>query len=291
MKTTICILLLLALTEITKPQQSEYPITLGVKHFEEWIETPIQIETIKVNGKEVSRGKAFQHNENWLKDLSLVIKNISKSPIAGFSVGIHFAHDNEGKPYLPIVEVKAGKQYTFSRDGVGPDLNLQPGQTYEVAVPFEWWESHRYHRSHHSGLPETILRRALLVPEYAGFDHDNIWLRGAYMHRDPDDEKTFLMDERQHKKITELLNRPTIRKAGFNRPIPGCSVTDEIKAVACIQPGCTNCSVAKVVPKNQSPGFNVITVSRECERVVGGQLVPCGCCQNVTELNYNVVCK
>jgi hypothetical protein len=50
-------------------------------------ETPLELVEIKVAGKSIILGQPFDADENWLKNMTLRVKNISNKPIIAFGVG------------------------------------------------------------------------------------------------------------------------------------------------------------------------------------------------------------
>jgi hypothetical protein len=61
--------------------------------FPEWAssseedESQLELVEIKVAGRPIVLGQSFDAAENWLKDMTLRVKNISKKPIVAFGIG------------------------------------------------------------------------------------------------------------------------------------------------------------------------------------------------------------
>jgi hypothetical protein len=58
------------------------------------IQMPVEIVSIKLNGKEIQPGEKIQGNDDWLQGLGFTLKNISEKPIAYVNVILLFPQPN-----------------------------------------------------------------------------------------------------------------------------------------------------------------------------------------------------
>lgn len=63
------------------------PFPEWASSYDEDEEVPLALAEITVAGRPVILGQMFEANENWLKDMTLRVKNISDKPIIAFGVG------------------------------------------------------------------------------------------------------------------------------------------------------------------------------------------------------------
>ncbi len=100
-------------------------------------EDRLELIEIKVAGRPVIPGQAFDADENWLKDMTLRVKLIGPKPVVAFQVsGVLFAGLNE-KP-LPHESVKNGLGWRWGK-GFDPEKEkhrgaiLKPGEIIELS--------------------------------------------------------------------------------------------------------------------------------------------------------------
>lgn len=271
------------------------------------MEIPVQVTEIRVKGKRVELDLPFLHTEDWLRDFSVVVKNTSDRAILGVSLNLEWATDpNDDIPYIPETFIYAGQQFLRGSDGPGRKLVLNPGETIELFVEKSWWESHNNHiagtaHATHKQIPETIRRSATLKYDYVGFDPDSVWVKGNYAHRDPNNQNRFIADEIQRKKISRILKQEggqaRVLKASYmpGGRLPGCQRFTNVTFTTCTLTNCPGqpsgaCTVPRDLTHDESPGWKNRNVSKECTKVVGGEIVACGCCQTTSEIDSNQYC-
>jgi hypothetical protein len=221
-----------------------------MRKYPAWIEMPVQVTEIRVKGKRVELDVPFLHTEDWLRDFSVVVKNISDKPILGLSLNLEWATDPSDEiPYIPETFIYAGQQFLLGPDGPGRKLVLKPGETIELFVEQSWWESHNNHiagtaHETHKQIPETIRRSATLKYDYVGFDRDYAWVHGFYSYRDPDNQNVFKVDETRRKKISRILKQEggqvRVLKASYmlGGSLPGCQIYDSQGLTTCTRLNC-----------------------------------------------------
>jgi hypothetical protein len=54
------------------------------------IQMPVEIVSIRLNGKDLLPGEKIQGNDKWLQGVSFTLKNISDQPLAYVNIGLKF---------------------------------------------------------------------------------------------------------------------------------------------------------------------------------------------------------
>ena len=65
------------------------------------IEAPVEIISVKLNGKEVRPGEKVKGDDDWLRGLTFTLKNISPQPVAYVEVALQFPRPQAVKVILP----------------------------------------------------------------------------------------------------------------------------------------------------------------------------------------------
>jgi hypothetical protein len=105
------------------------------------IQMPVEIVSIKLNGKEIRPGDKLKGNDEWLKGVSFTLKNISDKPIAYVNIGFKFPLPNGFVVYsLPYgVDLYHGDA---RRESSPPAI--QPGQSLDLVLTKQRYESFLY---------------------------------------------------------------------------------------------------------------------------------------------------
>jgi hypothetical protein len=104
--------------------------------YDEDEEVPLELVEIKVSGKPVVLGRQFDADENWLKNLTLRIKNISNKPITAFGVGggLLVGVDEELPPHASFrdgIGWRWGKEFD-PKKRKSEGTVLKPGEVVEL---------------------------------------------------------------------------------------------------------------------------------------------------------------
>jgi hypothetical protein len=108
---------------------------------------PIQVSNFKEGNDSVTPGIPIQAGEDWLKNFSLTVKNVSPKEITWVAVDIDVVNTANGtrlRPYSSQALLELGQHPRYSRSGEkmppGPDppLSLPPGQQLTVSFASQY---------------------------------------------------------------------------------------------------------------------------------------------------------
>ena len=113
------------------------PFPAWASSIDEDDEIPLELVEIKVAGRPVILGQAFDADESWLKNMTLLVKNVGSKPIIAFEVGggLLAAVDEELPRYASF---RYGIGWTWGK-GFAPEKEkakgavLKPGQIVELS--------------------------------------------------------------------------------------------------------------------------------------------------------------
>ncbi len=151
---------------------------------------PIEVFDLKVKDKVVSFGEAFEADADWLKDVSLKIKNTSKKTIVCIPVGLVFP---ETAP-SPMMHLKLFGNPTNSkvRDG-RQSLELKPGEVLAVSLADEY-ERLKALVEHRRSIDS--IGTLTLETNRAYFDDGMMWDMGGLYRPDPDNFGKWILVEK-----------------------------------------------------------------------------------------------
>jgi hypothetical protein len=146
------------------------------------IQMPVEIVSIKLNGREVKPGEKVKGNDDWLLGASFELKNISDRPIVYVAVGLRFIRPERiaGFTLSHGVDFSRGD---FRRDSSPPAI--QPGETVNLVINQEKFATLQRILTL-SDMPRSFDVAPYLI-ERVSFedDRDVIWEGGYLMRRDP----------------------------------------------------------------------------------------------------------
>ncbi len=98
------------------------------------IQMPVEIVSIKLNGRDVNPGEKVKGDDDWLQGLSFTVKNISEKPIAYVAISLRF----EQPERIVGFTLSYGVDYSrgIPRSGTSP-LPIQPNQTVDLTLTKE----------------------------------------------------------------------------------------------------------------------------------------------------------
>jgi hypothetical protein len=96
------------------------------------IQMPVEIVSIKLNGKDIVPGEKFAGSENWLQGVSFTLKNISDQPIAYVSIAFKFPLPN-GFVVVCVLNHGINLSHGEIRREPSPP-SIQPGQSVDLVM-------------------------------------------------------------------------------------------------------------------------------------------------------------
>lgn len=143
------------------------------------IQMPVEIVSIKLNGRDIKPGEKIRGDDDWLQGLSFTLRNISAKPIAYVAMSLRFEQPKRvvGFGLTYGVDYSRGQP----RSGASP-LPIQPNDTVELTLTAE-----RYTNLLEILKTAEIPRSVEVVPylvERVSFEDDfNVIWEGGYLKR------------------------------------------------------------------------------------------------------------
>jgi len=250
-KSTACAVLLLsiALTPVWSVQSApavsqSTQAVIYMQKLPAWAEQPLEVQKMVVGDKAVEDSSLFEAGDFWMKDLTVTVKNVSKSTIQGFNLALQFSPD------VKLAEVELSKGLSFGIESAGHEINLAPGESTDVSVTASWFDALKFHVMHME-LPPGALRSVTLKIKEVYFDINHAWFRGFFVIRDANNPERFIADESQRSKTAKSMYEQKLRDqakqvknvAFVPRVLPACVVYTQSLRVPCTKTGCTDCKV------------------------------------------------
>jgi hypothetical protein len=154
---------------------------------------PVEIISIKLNGKDVRPGEKIKGDDGWLQGLSFAFKNISGKPIAYVGVGLRFP---QPKGYV-VYSLNYGVDFSRGeprRESSPPAI--QPGETLDLVLTKEKYPT--FLRILALGGASSSFDTATYFIERVCFENESdvIWEGGNLKRRDPNQFTKFNVIER-----------------------------------------------------------------------------------------------
>jgi hypothetical protein len=146
---------------------------------------PVEITKLKLKGKPINFDRAFDAEDDWIKGLSVDVKNVSDREIVYLKIELNFpADDSEERFYVTYLE--HGRQPAEGSDTAAPTIKpIRPGETITLAVPEGVPEAVRRSLRKEGSGNALKLNRIKLYANQAWFDKDTMWMLGTTFVRDP----------------------------------------------------------------------------------------------------------
>jgi hypothetical protein len=143
------------------------------------IEMPVEITSIRLNGKNVVPGEKIKGDDDWLQGLSFTVKNVSDRPIAYVAVSLRFTNPKRATGFT----LSYGPDYSRGepRSGYSP-LPIQPGQTVDLTLTKERYPNFLEILSMGEN-PRSFDVAPYLIERVSFEDDPNIVWEGGYLKR------------------------------------------------------------------------------------------------------------
>ncbi|MFL6333254.1 MAG: hypothetical protein ACJ754_07940 [Pyrinomonadaceae bacterium] len=154
---------------------------------------PVEIVSVKLNGRDVRPGEKIPGDDDWLRGLSFTLKNISDKPVAYVAVALQFPQPQGYVAYLLSygVDLSHGEH---RRESSPPAV--EPGGTVDLVLTLEKYPG--FLRILERGEAARSFDAAPYYVERVCFEGepDLIWAAGMLKRRDPDRPTEFITIER-----------------------------------------------------------------------------------------------
>lgn len=142
---------------------------------------PLEFSNLRAGGGAINFDQPFQAGDNWVKDLSFDLKNVSGKVITHFRVGLHL-HNPNNQQRVVVTMVFHGRN--TGMPGVEPSLRIAPGEIVHAVYEDKQYESFK-RMCHQIGLGKVV--EATLSIEMVVFDNETAWRNGYLLRRDLSD--------------------------------------------------------------------------------------------------------
>ena len=237
--------------------QTELAATvIEIDEWREYVPQPISIVGLKYGDNIVASGENFQAPPSWIKDLSVRIKNVSSQTLKYVEVTVNFPRDANDSPILAQVSLSKGFPYIITTKLPTSDqLSLSPGEEVELSVSESAYKAFEWNVKTASP-PSSLLRSAKVKTEAVAFSPNRIWMRGAYLDRDPQTPGRWVVDQEEQDRIIRRMQIQkqglTLKRIGFNpvvfstvHVVGGCFRWNDAEVLYCSGTGCTTCTVGQ----------------------------------------------
>jgi hypothetical protein len=161
---------------------------------------PVEIVAVKVKGAPVERDREFAGDSDWLKGMTVTIKNVSDKPVVYVTVSAdaHYEKDgvrrrtSDGRDYVATIDLGYGVRPHLPGEPVRSysATPLMPGQTADLVLgAIQRDELYWLLRDYSTDIPELKLR----VDHVAWYGKDDtMWIRGRMHRLDPNDPRHWM---------------------------------------------------------------------------------------------------
>ena len=187
---------------------------------------PAEIVDIRVDGKRITPSTPLREADDWLRRLSVVIKNTSDKPISYLSVGLTTYYERDGQrlkkhgdEFVALIELPYGLPPCGGRRDpyIPAAMSIPSGAVIEIGVAQELQE--QLNRLLMSEGGSTQIRSVTLALYEVVFEGETKrkWRTGSWLERDANDPKLWNV-------ISETKTSPALSQL---RPLLGLSLSPE----------------------------------------------------------------
>lgn len=217
-----------------------------------WNNEPVEITGVHINGKQVGNDVPFSADDDWMRELSIDVKNISGKNISYMRFELLFPLKDSPRPHY----YAEGVEYGEMPGGTGTSQVNKPGET--IRLSFSVDVSLLKSKLQEKGDAKYLgLNNAKLSVEQVYFDNSTAWINGLMFRFN---EATKKWDEiaqiKQESQIAELAHSS---KSGTinTRPSAQCFKPYSVRESCCEDGRFVNLS---------EPGDNVCVGSSEVDK-------------------------
>jgi hypothetical protein len=158
---------------------------------------PIKITKLKAKGRLIRLGEKFVAEDDWLKGLTISVKNTSGKSIVFIEIGIQFPRTaGATQERIAVDTLVYGSQELPLKVNDSPDTSppIVPGETVDIKLSDEQLGAIK-RLLRETNYPAQILRVEMMIRGVL-FSDDTKWIGGELFRRDPNDSETWIrMDQ------------------------------------------------------------------------------------------------
>ena len=147
-----------------------------------WPGEPVQIIALKVPDQKVDFGSRFQAGDDWLRALTISVKNVSDKTVCWINIAIDI--NSESHEQAIRERLLFGRWPSQSTERKGQQI-LRPGESVDIHFPEKNYQELKAFRKE-KNYPGSINVVKVSVDEvgFAG-ERDVLWIAGHFNRRDP----------------------------------------------------------------------------------------------------------
>lgn len=266
--------------------QAETQTRIGIRNHV--YKAPLEVVGLNIGGRSIAAGDQFSAGRDWIKRLTITVKNTSDRDLIGVGASVEFPYDDKDQPQLPEIEFLAGFDPTLNLGAT--DFLLRPGDTTELQLPNGWHKAVDavVKIAGNMGRP-TLTHNVTATPIFTAFSSTEVWQRGSYrLFEDGKWKPNTAAMKRVAQEVRELLSKPRMFKASMPQTAQ-CGDDNGCTTVACeagIPFACPTCLLCPGTTIVCSPGWRLRNRFVFCRDINGN----CSCTLLVSEPNYAVPC-
>jgi hypothetical protein len=157
-----------------------------VVHKEDDPTAPVEISRLKHKGQPTDFNRAFDADttDDWLKNLSVEVKNISNREIIYLRVELDFPKDDSDN-HVFVTYLEYGQRPNDSNSSPSATKPIQPGESVTLTVPDWVAGAVRRNLEKEGSGSALLLNRVKIYANQAWFDKNTMWMLGTTFVRDP----------------------------------------------------------------------------------------------------------
>ncbi|MCA1601035.1 MAG: hypothetical protein LC776_05130 [Acidobacteria bacterium] len=164
------------------------------------IQMPVEILSVKLNGRDIQPGEKLRAGEDWLRGLSFTLKNVSDKPIAFVRITLQFSYPEDSARPGRIVGyfLSYGLDITSERPSHWKNAPgaIQPGKAVNLVLSNEKYPVFLNILAQGGMTPDVSTAKYYVASVAFENEPDIVWRGGNLMRRDPNDPNKFNVVER-----------------------------------------------------------------------------------------------
>lgn len=164
------------------------------------IQMPVEILSVKLNGKGIEPDDKIRADEDWLRGLSFTLKNVSDKPIAYVAITLQFSYPEDSARPERVVGyfLSYGLDITSERPSLWKNAPgaIQPGKIVNLVLSNEKYPVFLNVLGQGGMTPDVSTAKYYVHSVAFENEPDIVWQGGNLMRRDPNDPNKFNVVER-----------------------------------------------------------------------------------------------